>query len=165
MPKVLARWKRSWPKSKKSLVVSIFLIVVFSLASLTKKLIYKQNNTLTCLPRTFSPNNQILTSKKDTTQLRRIAFFFTTFDTLSIHFNSRIVPLVFSGISTKNFENLKPLKIIEFPNDCLSTNMAAETTSEKNVLALQTFLQSPELLFRSSRRLKLRSCCCSDFNQ
>lgn len=45
-------------------------------------------NLSACLPRTFSESDQILTSKKDTTQLRRIVIFFlTTFDTLSIHFN------------------------------------------------------------------------------
>ena len=33
-------------------------------------------NLSACLPRTFSENDQILTSKKDTTQLRRIVIFF-----------------------------------------------------------------------------------------
>ena len=40
-------------------------------------------NLSACLPRTFSENDQILTSKKDTTQLRRIVIFYDFRHTLN----------------------------------------------------------------------------------
>ena len=91
-------------------------------------------NLSKCLPCTFSENDQILTSKKDTTQLRRIVIFFTTFDTLSIHFNSRIVPLVYSGISTNNFENRKPLN--NFSEASLIWIIFTQVTSSRETIGI-----------------------------
>lgn len=50
-------------------------------------------NLSACLPRTFSENDQILTSKKHTTQLRRIVIFF--FLRLSTHSQFISIPGLF----------------------------------------------------------------------